>query len=148
MANFLAENKKAYFNYSILETIEVGIELKGFEVKAVRAGKANLGGSFATLKSGELWLTNADISPYQPKNTPTDYDSKRPRRLLIKKEEIRDLIGKMQSGGLTIVPLKLYNKGGRIKLEIGLARGKKKADRRESLKKRAVEREIGRSLKR
>ena len=143
----LSENRKVYFNYEIIETFEAGIELRGFEVKSIKASRANLTGAFATIKGDEIWLTNADIPPYQPKNTPADYDPTRSRRLLLKKSEIKYLTGKMTSERLTVVPLKLYNKGGRIKVEIGLARSKKKTDQREELKRRAVEREIGRSLK-
>ncbi|MEK9183931.1 MAG: SsrA-binding protein SmpB [Patescibacteria group bacterium] len=129
-------NKKAYFNYEILETYEAGIELKGFEVKAIKTGKASIVGSFVIVKNNEAWLLNADIPPYQPANTPPDYDPKRTRRLLLKKEEIKELIGKTHENGLTIVPLKLYNKNGKIKIEIGIGRGKKKTDKRETIKKR------------
>ena len=143
----LAENKKAYFNYEILETFEAGIELKGYEVKAVKAGKVSLVGAFATIKDNQIWLTNANVQPYQPKNTPPDYEPTRPRRLLLKKSEIGYLIGKMQAERLTVVPLKLYNKGGRIKVELGLARGKRKYEKRETIKKRETQREIRRTLK-
>lgn len=143
----LAENRKAFFNYEILEAFEAGIELKGYEVKAVKSGKASLAGAFATIKDNQIWLTNADISPYQPKNTPADYDPTRPRRLLLKKSEIQYLIGKMTSERLTVVPLKLYNKGGRIKVEIALVRGKRKHEKRETIKKRETQREIRRTLK-
>ncbi|MDP2696114.1 MAG: SsrA-binding protein SmpB [bacterium] len=143
----LSKNQKAYFNYFIIETIEAGLELKGFEVKAIKSGRANIGGSFATIKDGQLWLTNANIRPYQPKNTPVDYDSKRPRRLLIKRSEINSLIAKLNGERLTIVPLRLYNKGSLIKVELGLVRGKKKSDKRETIKKRAIEREAGRTFK-
>ena len=134
--NDIITNKKAYFNYEILETYEAGIELKGFEVKAIKTGKASLLGSFVVIKNGEAWLLNADVSPYQSSNTTPDYDPKRTRRLLLKKEEIKDLVGKTHENGLTIVPLKLYNKNGKIKVEIGIARGKKKTDKRETIKKR------------
>ena len=143
-----AENRKARFDYEILETLEAGIELLGFEVKSIRTGRAQLAGTFATIQSGELWLLNATISPYQAGNVPADYDPARSRRLLLKRREIEYLAGKMQSEKLTIVPLKLYNKGGLVKLELGVARGKKKYDKRETIKKREVEREIGRTLKR
>lgn len=143
----LSENRKAYFNYEILETFESGIELKGYEVKAVKSGRASLTGAFATVKDNQIWLTNADIAPYQPKNTPADYEPTRSRRLLLKKSEIQYLIGKMQSDRLTLIPLKLYNKGGRIKVELGLARGKRKYEKRETIKKREVQKEIRRTLK-
>lgn len=144
----IVENRKAYFNYEILETFEAGLELKGFEVKAIKAGRANLTGAFATIKGNEIWLTNADIPPYQPKNTPPDYEPARPRRLLLNRKEIQHLISKMQSDRLTLVPLKLYNKGGRIKVELGLARGKRKYEKRETIKKRETQKEIRRTLKR
>lgn len=143
----LSENRKAYFNYEILETFEAGIELKGYEVKAVKSGKVSLTGSFATIKDNQIWLTNADISPYQPNNTPPDYEPTRSRRLLLKKDEIKYLIGKMHSDKLTLIPLKLYNKRSRIKVELGLARGKKKYEKRETIKKRETAREIRRTLK-
>lgn len=145
--NALSENRKAYFNYEILETFEAGIELKGFEVKAVKSGKASLTGAFATIHDNQIWLTGADVPPYQPKNTPADYEPTRSRRLLLKKSEISYLIGKMQSERLTVVPLKLYTKGGRIKVELGLARGKRKYEKRETIKKRETQREIRRTLK-
>ncbi len=143
----LSENRKAYFNYEILEKFEAGIELKGYEVKAMKSGKASLTGAFATIKDNQIWLTNADISPYQPKNTPADYEPTRSRRLLLKKSEIGYLIGKMTSERLTVVPLRLYNKGGLIKVEIALVRGKRKHEKRETIKKRETQREIRRTLK-
>ena len=143
----IAENKKAYFNYEILETFEAGIELKGYEVKAIRSGRINMAGAFATLKGEEVWLTNADIPPYQPKNTPADYDSKRPRKLLLNKKEILYLIGKMHSDRLTLIPLKLYNKQSKIKVLLGLGRGKRQYEKREVIKKREASREIRRTLK-
>lgn len=147
MEKVLAENKKAYFNYEILKTIEAGVELRGFEVKAVKAGFASLVGAFATIKGGELWLTNAQIPPYQQNNMPEGYDPLRSRRLLVKKEELMELIGKMSSERLTMVPLKLYTKGPRVKVLIGLVRGKREHEKRETLRKRAVKREIQRTLK-
>ncbi|MEK7191946.1 MAG: SsrA-binding protein SmpB [Patescibacteria group bacterium] len=144
----LSENRKAYFNYEILETLEAGLELKGFEAKAIKAGRANLTGAFATIKDNEIWLTNADVPPYQSRNTPPDYEPTRPRRLLLNKKEIQHLISKMQSDRLTLVPLKLYTKGGRIKVELGLARGKRKYEKRETIKKRETQKEIRRTLKR
>jgi len=136
MNGVIAVNRRASFDYEILERYEAGIELKGFEVKAIKTGRVNLAGSFATAKDDQLWLTNADIPPYQPANTPPDYDSKRPRRLLLKKSEIKELTGKIHKTGLTLVPLKVYIKNRRIKIEIGLVRGRKKTDKRETLKQR------------
>lgn len=141
-----AINKRASFDYEILETFEVGLELKGFEVKSIAAGRANLSGAHAILKGNEVWLLNLDIPPYQPSNTPEAYDSKRTRKLLLNRAEINQLIGRTKEKGLTLIPLKLYNKHGRIKVEIGLARSKKKGDKREAIKKRDVEREIRKSI--
>ena len=140
-------NKKAYFDYEIIETCEAGLELLGFEVKAIRSGKISLAGSHVVIRGGEAYLLNADIPPYQPGNTPTEYDSKRTRKLLLKKSEIAELLGKTEKTGLTLVPLKLYNKHNRLKLEIGLVRHKKKHDKRASLKKKDIEREVGQRLK-
>ena len=135
-------NRRVYFDYQILKTYEAGIELKGFEVKAIKTGRLNLAGSYAIIKNNQLWLFNVDIPPYQPKNTPADYDSKRTRRLLLKKSEIKNLIGQTKQKNLTLVPLRVYTKNQRIKIEIGLAKSRKKFDKRELIKKREVEREI------
>jgi len=142
----ITTSKRAYFDYEILEVLEAGIELRGFEVKAIKSGRINLAGSYAIIRDNQIWLLNADIPPYQPKNMPEDYDSKRTRRLLLKKSEIKNLIGRVQEKGLTLLPLKVYTKGktGRIKMEIGLGKSRKKADKRELIKKREVEREIKR----
>lgn len=138
----LSENKKAFFNYEILDKYEAGIELKGFEVKAAKTGRVNLTGSYVLIKNNQAWLINADIPPYQPANTPISYDPKRTRRLLLHVIEIKELIGKAKEKNLTIVPLKLYNKNGKVKLEIGLGRGRKKSDKRELIKKRIAKREM------
>lgn len=142
-----AENKKAYFNYKILETFEAGIVLIGQEVKSIKSGRINLAGSYVVLKNEEVYLVNAGIPPYQPKNVSADYDQIRSRKLLLKKSEIRYLIGKSGQKGLTLVPLRVYTKKRKIKLEFGIAKGKKKADKRELIKKRTVEKEIKRELK-
>ena len=138
----IATNKRAHFDYEILETYEAGIELYGFEVKSIKSGRINLAGSYAIIRNKEVWLINADIPPYQPKNAPEDYDSKRTRRLLFGKKEIKTLIGKTVEKGLTLMPLKVYTKERKIKIEIGLAKSRKKADKRELIKKREAEREI------
>lgn len=138
----LAENKKAYFDYNILETYEAGIVLFGHEVKSIRKGKINLAGTHVIVRDNEVWLINADIPPYQPQNTPLDYDPKRSRRLLLNKAEISSLIGKTQEKGLTLLPLKVYIKRRKIKVEIGLAKSKKKGDKREALKKKEDKREM------
>ena len=149
----LAENKKAYFSYEILETFEAGISLIGQEVKSIKSGRMNLKGSYVVLKQSikgktpEVFLIGSTIPPYQPKNAPPDYDPQRSRKLLLRKQEIKYLIGKTSQKGLTVIPLKVYTKKGRIKLEFALVKGKKKADKRETIKKREIEREIRRTLK-
>ncbi|MSR87608.1 MAG: SsrA-binding protein SmpB [Candidatus Zambryskibacteria bacterium] len=149
----LALNKKARFDYEILKRFTAGLELIGAEVKSVRAGKANLRGSFIgvrpSTRSGqavEAYLLNADIPPYQPKNAPTDYDSLRERKLLLTEAEIQELRDAENTKGLTIVPLSVYNKGRFLKLDIAIARGKKQFDKRQAIKKRDVERDLKRSL--
>ncbi|KKR89294.1 MAG: SsrA-binding protein [Candidatus Wolfebacteria bacterium GW2011_GWA2_42_10] len=140
----IAENKKARFDYEILETYEAGLELKGFEVKSIKSGRINLVGSYAIIRNNEAWLINADIPPYQPKNAPLDYNSKRNRRLLLKKSEIKNLIGRIHEKGLTLMPLKIYTKNSKIKIEICLGKSRKKADKRELIRKREIGREIQR----
>ncbi len=142
-----AENRKAYFNYEILEEIEAGLKLLGFEAKAVRAGKISLAGSYAAVRGGELFLVNARIEPYQPKNTPPEYEPLRSRVLLVSKKEATRLAGFEAAQGLTLIPLLVYNKGSVIKLRLGVARGKKKGDKRQTIKKREAEREMRRTLK-
>jgi len=142
-----ADNKKARFDYDILETYTAGIELHGFEVKAVRAHKAQLIGAHVTVRGNEALLLNASIPPYQTENTPPEYDPKRNRRLLLTKKEIEELANKEAQKGLTIVPLSLYNKGTKIKLDIAVVRGKKKYDKRESIKERETDIDIRRTLK-
>ena len=144
----LAENKKAYYNYEILEKFEAGISLIGQEVKSLKTRGVNLAGNYVILKDEEVFWVGANIHPYQPKNAPPDYNPERSRKLLLKKSEIKYLIGKSQQRGLTLIPLKLYTtRSGRIKLEFAIAKGKKKFDKREQIKKREVEREMERELK-
>ncbi len=143
----LSENKKAFFDYEILDKFEAGIVLIGQEVKSIKAGRINLAGSYVVPKNEEFFLINATIPPYQPKNVSGDYDPLRSRKLLLKKKEISSLIGKIKQKGLTLLPLQVYTKKGKIKLEFGLALGRKKADKRELIKKRETEREIERELK-
>jgi len=143
----IIENKKAYFNYQVLEKFEAGISLIGQEVKSIKSGRINLAGSYVVLKGSEVFLIGANVPPYQPKNAPPDYNPERSRKLLLKKSEIKYLIGKVKQKGLTLVPLKIYTKRGKIKLEFGTAKGKKKVDKRELIKKREVEREMERELK-
>ena len=144
----LSVNRRARFDYSILETYEAGLALTGFEVKAAKAGRISLAGAFVIIKNNEAWLLNATISPYQPKNTPSNYDPERSRRLLLHRSQIKELIGKTSQSGLTIIPLKVYTSHNRVKILIGLARHKKSGDKRETIKKREAQREISRALKR
>jgi len=143
----LAENKKAYFTYQILEKFEAGISLIGQEVKSIKTRGVNLAGSYVVIKNSEAFWIGARISSYQPKNIPPDYNPERSRKLLLKKSEIKYLIGKTKQKGLTLIPLRVYTKRGKIKLEFGIARGKKKVDKRELIKKREIEREIRKAMK-
>ncbi|MAG44421.1 SsrA-binding protein [bacterium] len=142
-----AVNKRAKFDYNILEKFQAGLVLLGHEVKAIKTNKASLKASFVNFLNNELWLLNANIAPYQPKNTPPDYDSERSRKLLLKKSEIKSLIGKLKQKGLTLVALKLYNNKGKIKLEFGIGKGRKKHDKRELIKKRQAKRKMFRVLR-
>jgi len=141
------KNKKAFFDYEILEKIELGLILTGAEVKSVKLGHASLQGSYVQNIDGRLFLVGAHIPAYQPANQPIDYDPLRPRPVLIKKKELKYFLGKIKERGLTIVPLRMYTKKGLVKLEAGLAKGKKKFDKREKIKKREDDRQISRSLK-
>ena len=143
----LAENRKAKFDYEILEKFEAGLVLLGQEVKAIKTGRMSLRGSYVIFKREELYLIGANIPPYQPKNALPDYDPERSRKLLLNKSEIKHLIGKTKEKGLTLIPLKVYTKYAKIKLEFGIGKGKKRADKRETIKKRDVDRIIERELK-
>lgn len=143
----LAVNKRGKFDYEIQDTYEAGLVLRGYEVKSIKTGHISLKGSFVTLKrkSGrlpEVYLTNAHIPKYEKASTIESYDPERPRKLLLKKSQIKHLVGKKQEQGLTLVPLKIYTKRSLIKLEFGIGRGKKKFDKRDSIKKREVDRKI------
>ena len=146
MASY-AENRKARFNYEFLEKYETGIELVGTEVKSVRSGQMSLEGAFVIIRGGEAFLINSNIPPFQPKNAPLDYDPLRNRKLLLTKKEIKELSENEKNKSLTIVPISVYNKNRKIKLEIALAKGKKKFDKRETIKKRETDREIRREYK-
>lgn len=143
----LAENKKAYFNYQILEKFEAGISLIGQEVKSLKTKGVNLAGSYVVIKNNEAFWIGAYIPPYQPKNAPSDYQPERSRKLLLKKSEIKYLIGKSKQKGLTLIPLKVYTKNGKIKMEFGIGKGLKKINKKELIKKREIEKEIQRELK-
>jgi len=144
----ISDNRQARFLYEILETYEVGIELQGTEVKSIRAGKVNLRDGFATLQNGEVWLMNVHISPYEKSSQFFNHEPRRRRRLLMHNWEIRKLIGQVEQKGLTLVPLKMYLKGSWVKLTLGLGKGKKLHDKRETLKRRQDDRDIARAMKR
>jgi len=141
----IASNRKASFNYEILEKYSAGIELSGAEVKSVRAGKISLVGAHISVRGGEAFLVGADIQAYQGANQP-GYDPTRARRLLLSKQELAELAKAEATKGLTVVPLSVYNKGRFLKADIAIARGKKQFDKREALKKRDTERDLNRSL--
>ncbi len=132
----LSQNKKAFFDYNILEKMTAGIVLLGPEVKSIKMGRADLNGSYVVLRKKEAFLINAHIPPYQRKNIESSYDPERTRKLLLRHKEIIYLLGKTKQKGLTLIPLRLYNAKGLVKLEFALAKGKKKFDKRETIKKR------------
>jgi len=136
----IADNRKAFFDYHILDTFEAGIVLGGTEVKGIREGKANLRDSYARVESGEVWLYNVHINAYSHRGY-ADHDPKRKRKLLLHRAEIRKLIGKTVERGLTLVPTRMYFKNGRVKVAIALAKGKQLHDKRETIKRRETDRE-------
>lgn len=144
----IATNQRARYDYEILETFEAGLVLAGAEVKAVRGGQVSLKGAYAALhinpktKRPEVFLINAHISPYQKASQSAGYNPERSRKLLLNRAEINSLIGKLQTKGLTLLPLRVYTSRGKIKLELGLGRGKKKVDKREAIKQRELSREL------
>ncbi len=143
----LIEHKKARLNYELLEEYEAGIELFGYEVKSLRARHGKLEGSHIIVRAGEAYVVGMDVPPYQPANTPKEYDPARSRRLLLTKKELADLAGFEGQKGLTIVPISVYNKGDKLKMRIAVARGRKKYDKRAVLKERDTERDMRRTLK-
>jgi SsrA-binding protein len=143
----LINHTRAKFDYEILDTYEAGIELSGSEVKSIRAGKGKLEGAHVIVRGGEAYLVGASISAYQPANVPNGYEPERVRRLLLSHKEIAELEQKSGQRGLTIVPLMMYNKGRLVKLSLAIARGKKKTDKRETIKERETKRTIERTLK-
>ena len=146
-AKYLISNKKIRLNYELLHEFEAGLGLLGYEVKAIRNRQGSLEGAHITIRGGEAFLVGVTIPPYQPRNTPESYDPSRNRRLLLSKKEIATLSGFERQKGLTIVPISVYNKGHRLKLRFAVVRGKKKYDKRETLKKRESKRTIERTLK-
>ncbi len=142
----LAKNKKAYFDYEILDKYQAGIVLIGQEVKSIKKGNISLKGSYIVPKNNELFLIGSHVPPYQPKNAP-DYNPERSRKILLNKKELNQLIGKSKEKTLTLIPLKVYTMKGLIKIEIGIGRGKKKFDKREALKKKDIDKKIKKTLK-
>jgi SsrA-binding protein len=142
----IAENRKAFHDYHILETYEAGMVLLGTEVKSIREGRVNLRDSFARIEKGEVWLYNVNVSRYSHRGY-ADHEPLRQRKLLLRKDEIRKLIGKTVEKGMTLVPLRLYFKNGRVKAAVGLAKGKKDYDKRETIKRRETERETRAAIK-
>jgi SsrA-binding protein len=142
----IAENRKAFHDYHILDTWETGVVLLGTEVKSIREGRVNLRDSFARIERGEVWLYNVNISAYSHRGY-ADHEPLRQRKLLMHRDEIRKLIGKTTEKGMTLVPLRMYFKSGRVKVALGLAKGKKDYDKRETIKRREVERETRAAVK-
>ncbi len=147
MGRVFAENRKARFDYEILETFEAGIQLKGTEVKSIRMGKVSLKDSYVEVRNGELYLVQMYVAPYPMASETFQHDPHRPRKLLLHGYEIRRLIGKIKERGLTLIPLKLYARGPWIKVELALVRGKRKYEKRDQIKRRELDREIARYRK-
>lgn len=145
MATF-ADNRKARHNYEVLEEYDAGLVLSGAEVKAVREGGANLTGSYLSFERGELWIKGMTIARYSKAGRAEGYDPARPRKALMRKRELKSLLGKSQQKGLTLIPISLYARGRHIKLKFGLCRGKKSHDKREAKKRRDIERDVERHL--
>ena len=142
----LIENRKAKFNYEFLEKLDAGIELLGSEVKSLRAKLGSLEGAYVIVRGNEAFMVGAYIPAYQPKNTPKGYDERRNRKLLLTKKEIASLMGAEAKKGLTIVPISVYNRGHKLKVTLAIARGKKKFDKRETIKLRDTELDIRREM--
>src|SRR5260221_8229671 len=142
----IAENRKAFHDFHLLETFEAGIVLLGTEVKAIREGRVNLRDSFARRADGEVYLYNVNISPYSHRGY-ADHEPLRRRKLLLHRDEIRKLVGKTVEKGMTLVPVRLYYKNGRVKVEVSLAKGKKDYDKRETIKQREADRETRAAIK-
>ncbi|MGD9818519.1 MAG: SsrA-binding protein SmpB [Desulfomonilaceae bacterium] len=142
----ICKNRKAFFNFEIEDTFEAGISLMGSEVKSLRSGKANLSDSYGKIRNGEIFLVDCHISPYAQSNR-ENHEPLRDRKLLLHKGEIKKLTGKVAERGYSLIPLRMYFKNGRVKVEVGLARGKKNYDKRESIKKKDQRRELERMMK-
>jgi SsrA-binding protein len=142
----IAENRKAFHDFHLLETFEAGIALLGTEVKAIREGRVNLRDSFARLEAGEVFLYNVNISPYSHRGY-ADHEPLRRRKLLLHRDEIQKLVGKTVEKGMTLVPVRMYFKKGRVKIALSLAKGKKEYDKRETIKRRDVDRETRAAVK-
>jgi SsrA-binding protein len=140
----IASNRRARHDYTVLDTYEAGLVLTGTEVKSLRAGRASLADAFATVDDGEVWLRNLHVPEYD-QGSWTNHEPRRPRKLLLHREEIERLIGKTREGGLTLVPLQLYFRDGKVKVELALARGKRSYDKRADLAKRDADREMARA---
>ncbi len=137
----LSVNKRAQFDYEISEKFSAGIQLTGHEAKSVKMGRVDIAGAHAVPRGGEIFVVGMNVPSFQPNNIPADYEPERTRKLLLQKEEIKTIIGKIRTG-LTIVPLRVYTERGFVKIELGLGKGRKKHDKRELIKKRETEREI------
>lgn len=146
-AETLLRNKKFELNYETIEKFEAGISLLGSEVKSLKANQGSISESYVSIKDGEAWLLGSHIPAYQPKNMPEGFDPYRTRKLLLSKSQIVELADKVKQGNLTIMPISLYNNRSKLKVELALARGKKKFDHRLSIKKKDIERDLGRRLK-
>ena len=142
-----ATNRQARRDFILQKEFEAGISLFGFEVKSVRAGRVTLNGARVIVRGAEAFLVGASISPYQVNNTPKDYDPERSRKLLLTKKELDEIARAEQQQGLTVIPISLYNKGRFIKISVAIARGQKKQDKREKIKKRDIQRDLERTLK-
>lgn len=142
----IAENRKALFDYHIVDTVEAGLVLLGTEVKSIREGRVNLRDSFGKIDNGEVWLYNVNISPYSHRGY-ADHEPLRKRKLLLHRDEIRKLVGKTAERGFTLVPLRLYFKDGRVKVALSLAKGKNAPDKRETIRRRETDRETRAAIK-
>ncbi len=145
-SSVISVNRQAYHDYFVEDTFEAGIALVGTEVKSIRAGHVNLRGAYARVKDGEVWLEGMNIAKYE-QGTYLNHDPLRPRKLLLHRREIDRLVGKVQAKGLTLVPLRMYFSNNRIKVQLGLCRGKKQYDKRETIRERESERELARTVK-